>query len=142
MLDPSPQDGAPYCVICLVLLGGRACAAVTTIAGDAICVDHVQVRVDYISLQAAIRVARADLNMPDRPDPHPALALAHIDPLSEREHDVLRFLASQLGGPEIAAELHISPNTLKTHQQAIYRKLGVSQRHDAVHRAKQLGLLP
>lgn len=64
-----------------------------------------------------------------------------IDPLSDRELDVLRLLGSDLGGPEIARELVISLNTLRTHTKNVYAKLGVTSRREAVRRAAELGLL-
>ncbi len=64
-----------------------------------------------------------------------------MEPLSTRELDVLTFLASHLTGPEIADQLNISNNTLKTHTRNIYSKLGVNGRNQAVVRAKGLGLL-
>jgi LuxR family maltose regulon positive regulatory protein len=64
-----------------------------------------------------------------------------IDPLSERELDVLRLLRSDLGGPEIARELRISENTMRTHTKNIYDKLGVNSRRLAVRRADELKLL-
>jgi LuxR family maltose regulon positive regulatory protein len=64
-----------------------------------------------------------------------------VDTLSEREHDVLRFLASRLSYSEIAGELYISVNTLKSHVKAVYRKLGVSTRAEAVEAARRSGLL-
>ncbi|MDD7968334.1 LuxR C-terminal-related transcriptional regulator [Actinomycetospora lemnae] len=67
----------------------------------------------------------------------PALA----EPLTEREATMLRYLASTLSNPEIAAELYVSVNTVKTHQRAVYRKLGATGRREAVHRARRLGLL-
>ena len=51
---------------------------------------------------------------------------------------MLRYLASTLSNAEIAAELYLSVNTVKTHQRMIYRKLGADGRRDAVRRAKQL----
>ena len=63
------------------------------------------------------------------------------DPLSQRERQVLRLLDSTLTGPEIARELFISRNTLRTHTKHIYTKLGVNSRPDAVGRAKEHGLL-
>jgi LuxR family transcriptional regulator, maltose regulon positive regulatory protein len=72
----------------------------------------------------------------------PASAQGLIDPLSDRELDVLRLLGSDLGGPEIARELVISLNTLRTHTKNVYSKLGVTSRREAVRRASQLGLLP
>jgi LuxR family maltose regulon positive regulatory protein len=64
-----------------------------------------------------------------------------IEPLSEREIEVLRLLRSELDGPEIARELVVSLNTLRTHTKNIYAKLGVSSRRAAVRRAEELGLL-
>ncbi len=64
-----------------------------------------------------------------------------VDPLTERERIALRHLASSLSNAEIAAELYVSVNTVKTHQRAVYRKLGVSSRRDAVRRARALDLL-
>ncbi|MGV1010384.1 MAG: LuxR C-terminal-related transcriptional regulator [Dermatophilaceae bacterium] len=64
-----------------------------------------------------------------------------IEPLSDRELDVLRLLDSELGGPDIARELYVTLNTLRTHTKNIYSKLGVSSRRAAVARAYDLGLL-
>jgi LuxR family maltose regulon positive regulatory protein len=64
-----------------------------------------------------------------------------VDAISDREHDVLRYLASRLTYSEISGHLFISVNTLKSHVKAIYRKLDVSSRDDAVQRARQLDLL-
>ena len=64
-----------------------------------------------------------------------------VDPLSERELDVLRLLASELNGPEIARHLVVSLNTVRTHTKNIYAKLGVGSRRAAVRRAEELGLL-
>jgi LuxR family maltose regulon positive regulatory protein len=61
--------------------------------------------------------------------------------LSERELAVLRLLPSRLSQREIAAELYVSFNTVKTHMRSIFRKLGVASRDDAVTRARELGLL-
>ena len=66
---------------------------------------------------------------------------ALIEPLSERELDVLRLLASDLDGPEIARELVVSLNTVRTHSKNIYAKLGVNNRRAAVSRAAALDLL-
>ena len=64
-----------------------------------------------------------------------------IEPLSERELDVLRLLGTDLGGPDIARELTVSLNTMRTHTKSIYAKLGVNNRRAAVRRAAELGLL-
>ena len=57
------------------------------------------------------------------------------------ETRVLRYLPTHLGAPEIAAELYLSANTVKTHLRHLYRKLGAHSRHEAVQRAKAIGLL-
>jgi LuxR family maltose regulon positive regulatory protein len=64
-----------------------------------------------------------------------------IEPLSERELDVLRLLQSDLDGPEIARELTVSLNTLRSHTKSIYSKLGVNSRRAAIRRAAELDLL-
>jgi ATP/maltotriose-dependent transcriptional regulator MalT len=65
-----------------------------------------------------------------------------IEPLSERELDVLRLLGSELDGPAIARELMVSLNTMRTHTKNIYTKLAVTNRRAAVRRAAELNLLP
>ena len=65
---------------------------------------------------------------------------ALIEPLSERELDVLRLLGTDLGGPDIARELVVSLNTVRTHTKNIYAKLAVTNRRAAVRRAAELGL--
>ena len=61
-----------------------------------------------------------------------------IEPLSERELEVLRLLGTGLNGPEIARELVVSLNTMRTHTKNIYSKLGVTNRRAAVRRAEEL----
>ena len=63
-----------------------------------------------------------------------------IEPLSERELEVLRLLRTDLSGPDIARELMVSLHTLRTHTNNIYTKLGVNNRRAAVRRAEELGL--
>jgi LuxR family maltose regulon positive regulatory protein len=64
-----------------------------------------------------------------------------LEPLSERELEVLKLLGTELSGPEIADRLSVSLNTLRTHTKNIYSKLGVSSRRAALRRAEELGLL-
>ena len=66
---------------------------------------------------------------------------ALVEPLSERELEVLRLLATDLDGPAIAAELVVSLHTVRSHTKSIYAKLGVNSRRAAVRRAAELGLL-
>ncbi len=71
---------------------------------------------------------------PRRADATPRQGL--VDPLSERELDVLRLLGSDLAGPDIARELVVSLNTVRTHTKNIYAKLGVNSRRAAVRRSR------
>jgi LuxR family transcriptional regulator, maltose regulon positive regulatory protein len=64
-----------------------------------------------------------------------------IEPLSPRERAVLRYLPTMMSNQEIAAELFVSVNTVKTHLKAIYRKLDVQDRREAVRRARAMKLL-
>jgi LuxR family maltose regulon positive regulatory protein len=63
------------------------------------------------------------------------------DPLTEREQVVLCYLPTLMSNAEIAQSMHLSVNTVKTHLKALYRKLSVDRRRDAVVRARQLELL-
>jgi LuxR family transcriptional regulator, maltose regulon positive regulatory protein len=64
-----------------------------------------------------------------------------IQSLSERELDVLRLLGTDLDGPDIARQLVVSLNTVRTHTKNIYAKLGVNNRRAAVRRAQELNLM-
>jgi LuxR family maltose regulon positive regulatory protein len=68
--------------------------------------------------------------------------LGNIDPLSHREMDVLRLISEGLTNQEIAQKLYLSTNTIKSHSIKIYRKLNVSNRNQAVSKARLLGILP
>ena len=84
---------------------------------------------------SAARAARS--RRPTAPVPQQSLA----DPLSQREVEVLRLLDSELTGPQIAGELYVSLNTLRTHTKRIFTKLDVKTRAAAVRRAHEQGLL-
>jgi LuxR family maltose regulon positive regulatory protein len=64
-----------------------------------------------------------------------------VEPLSERELEVLSLIAAGLSNPEIAARLFLSVNTLRAHNLHIYQKLNVHNRMQAVSRARELGFL-
>ena len=64
-----------------------------------------------------------------------------IEPLTERERETLRLLATDLSGPEIARRLTLSLHTVRTHTKNIFAKLGVNNRREAIRRAEKLGLL-
>ena len=71
----------------------------------------------------------------------PPVAAALPEPLSDREHAILRYLPTMMSNQEIAGELVVSINTVKTHLKAIYRKLQAPGRRDAVRRAREIGLI-
>ena len=64
-----------------------------------------------------------------------------IEPLSQREMEVLRLLSTELSGPEIARELVVALSTVRTHTKRIYSKLNVTNRRAAVKRATELDLI-
>ena len=64
-----------------------------------------------------------------------------VEPLSERELEVLTLLPSQLSSTELASEMQVSVNTLRTHLKNIYQKLGVHSRHAAIEKARSLKLI-
>jgi LuxR family maltose regulon positive regulatory protein len=86
-----------------------------------------------LSLSAA---GRAEIPHPGQP-PTPSAAA----PLSDRELQVLRLLDTELTGPQIARELFVSHNTLRTHTKHIFTKLDVTNRRAAVRRARERGLM-
>ncbi|MFJ8636007.1 LuxR C-terminal-related transcriptional regulator [Streptomyces sp. NPDC093568] len=73
----------------------------------------------------------------DSSEPAPLM----VERLSGREHDVLERLAQMMSTEDIAADLYVSVNTVKTHLKSVYRKLSVNRRGDAVRRARELHLL-
>ena len=77
---------------------------------------------------------------PRMPQLSPASADVMLEPLTERETQVLELLALMCSTDEIAAELFVSANTVKTHLKGIFRKYGVNRRVDAVRRGRELGL--
>jgi LuxR family maltose regulon positive regulatory protein len=76
-----------------------------------------------------------------RADRHPTPA-ALADPLSKREQAILGYLPTMMSNQQVAGEMLISVNTVKTHLKAIYRKLDATGRREAVQRARELALLP
>ena len=75
--------------------------------------------------------------LPDPDQPAPII----VEPLSDREHEVLQLLSAMLSTAEIGAEMYISVNTVKTHLRSIYRKLSAARRGEAVRRARELQLI-
>ena len=71
----------------------------------------------------------------------PEIPTKSLDPLSEREIEILRLLTTDLSAPEIAEHLHIAVSTIRTHTKNIYSKLGVHSRFEAISKAKDRNLL-
>ena len=82
-----------------------------------------------------------DRHRDQRADDAAPAAETLVEPLSARERTVLSYLETMLSTEEIAAELFVSANTVKSHSKSIYRKLGVTRRRQAVLRARALRLL-
>jgi LuxR family transcriptional regulator, maltose regulon positive regulatory protein len=102
---------------------------------------HARHRTEHGALVAEIRGVLAGTRAgpqhgvpPSRPEPL-------LEPLSDSEIRVLRYLPTSLSGPEIASELYVSHNTVRTHLRHLYAKLGTHRRADTVARARALGLL-
>ena len=79
--------------------------------------------------------------LPDWQSQSPPALQPLIEPLSQRELEVLRLFKTELSGPEIAHELVISLSTVRTHTKSIYSKLNVNNRRAAVKRAEELHLI-
>lgn len=88
-----------------------------------------------------IRACRAKASLAEADKPVPPCLPGLVEPLSERELEVLRLIAAGLSNREIADALVIAVTTTKKHASNIYGKLGVRSRTEAVARAQELGLL-
>jgi LuxR family maltose regulon positive regulatory protein len=95
----------------------------------------------YQPLLEPCLVNPAVVQQPNRPAVTGQAMPLIVERLSEREHEVLRHLSEMLSTAEIASELYISVNTVKTHLRSIYRKLSAAHRNEAVRRARQLKLI-
>jgi LuxR family maltose regulon positive regulatory protein len=91
---------------------------------------HAALIADILSLLAGRKLA-----------PPPAGPRPPVEALSDSELRVLRYLPTNLSGPDIAGELYVSHNTVRTHMSHLYTKLGTHTRAEAVARARALGLL-
>jgi LuxR family maltose regulon positive regulatory protein len=95
---------------------------------------------DYVRrLLAAFPTTEPERAAPQKPQ---ALASDLIEPLSERELEVLQLIAEGLTNREIASRLFLALNTVKAHTRNIYGKLDVHSRTQAIARTQALGLLP
>ncbi len=84
-----------------------------------------------------VTASRIPAPRPDLDQPAPIV----VEPLSDREREVLRHLSAMLSTAEIGTEMYISVNTVKTHLRSIYRKLSAARRGEAVRRARELNLI-
>jgi LuxR family maltose regulon positive regulatory protein len=98
---------------------------------------HVRLRTAHASLVAEI----LDLIAGKTPARSLSEAAPLAEPLSDTELRVLRYLPTNLPAPDIAGELFVSVNTIRTHTRHLYAKLDVHTRAEAVDRARELGLL-
>ncbi|MGH8869521.1 MAG: helix-turn-helix transcriptional regulator, partial [Actinomycetes bacterium] len=119
------------------------------VAAEASWLRPALVRAPYLAHRHRTFLAPLALG-PDRSDspvvvPHqrgaPDTSVLQVEPLSAREQDTLAYLARMLTTEEIAAEMFLSVNTVKTHLKSIYRKLGVSSRRQAVRVGEELDML-
>ncbi len=110
-------------------------------------------RSPFLAVPAAVSLLKSDATLAGQPFARSIVAGAHvaqgrgasheqlIDPLTDREREVLTLLPTRLTNAEMAALLYVSVNTLKTHVRHIYVKLDADGRDHAVERAAQLGIL-
>jgi LuxR family maltose regulon positive regulatory protein len=90
---------------------------------------------------AALIAEILDLIAGNKPGSPPGELDRSREPLSGSEARILRFLPTNLSAPEIASQLSVSVNTIRTHMRHLYEKLGVHSRTEAVEQARTLGLL-
>jgi LuxR family transcriptional regulator, maltose regulon positive regulatory protein len=103
---------------------------------------HDRHRTAHAALVAEIRGLLAGTQAgPQYGAPPPSRPEPLLEPLSGSEARVLRYLPTNLSAPEIARELSLSPNTVKTHMRHLYAKFGTHHRAEAVDLARALGLL-
>jgi LuxR family maltose regulon positive regulatory protein len=111
------------------------------------CARHALLAAEILSLLPVERgqpiegLAGYEEMAPRRPAASDVPAAQLADPLTKGEMRVLRYLPTHLSRNEIANELYLSPNTVKTHMRHLYDKLGTHRRAEAVERARALGLL-
>jgi len=103
--------------------------------------DLLQRQARQRTAHAALLVQILDLLAGNQPAPRPAAPRPPLEPLSNAEIRVLRYLPTHLSAPEIAGELSVSTSTVKTHLRNLYAKLGAHSRGEAVEFARALGLL-
>jgi LuxR family maltose regulon positive regulatory protein len=141
-LDEQSRGDAPAALVSL----GRALAVAEPEGYVRVFVDEGPPMSTLLALAAKHGIARTYarqlLTAFTRDGERTPVQLALVEPLSERELEVLRLLGSDLNGPDIARELVVSLHTVRSHTKSIFAKLGVNSRRAAVRLAADLDLLP
>jgi ATP/maltotriose-dependent transcriptional regulator MalT len=132
------HDEAMKCATAAVEVAGENGLLQTVAAEGAATIDLVEEAAWRAPADWLDRLRRAAAEARCRPAPD---RRGLVEPLTERERDVLRFLPSRLTIREIADELYVSVNTLKFHLKVIYRKLGVNSRAEAAEIARKMTLV-
>ena len=126
------KETSPDTRVLLISGAGRMTPAAARAAGASGFVSKDQSAAEVVAAVKAV-AGGGQTFVPRHEQPEP--------PLSEREREVLHLIAGGSTNREIAQELYLSPHTVKEHTSALYRKLGVRNRAEAVQRAQRLGLL-
>ena len=129
----------PSTRVLLISGAGRISATAARAAGAAGFVTKDRSAAEIV--EAIRRIGAGEDVFDAPPPPSDGGAGAGQQRLTAREHEVLQLVAAGLTNAEIAAELRLSPNTVKEHASSMFRKLGARNRADAVVRAQRLGVL-
>jgi LuxR family maltose regulon positive regulatory protein len=105
------------------------------------CAAHVVLISEILSLLAPAMTPAAEAAFPQDHGELGGASHPLVEPLTDSEARILRYLPTNLSAPEMADQLCVSVNTVRTHMRHVYEKLGAHRRADAVDRARGLGLL-
>ena len=137
----------------LLAAQSRRGAALTVLAEALMRAEPAARRLPFVQVPAAVSLLKSEVRLATRPFPASVVAAANavaeraesherlVEPLTDREREVLALLPTRLTNAEMAASLYVSVNTLKTHVRHIYLKLDAVDRDHAVERAALLGIL-
>jgi DNA-binding NarL/FixJ family response regulator len=128
------REASPSTRVLLISGAGRISARAARAAGAVGFVTKDSPATDIAAAVRAVGIGRTAFTAQEAPG-------GLVGSLSTRERDVLERLAVGETNPEIARALHLSPHTVKEHTSALYRKLGVRGRAEAVREAQRLGLI-